>query len=176
MWSSIRWCGSDGWENKRCCFAYSFSKYPKALCAAHRLNLCDEMLLNSRGEQYDAECRQDIPLFQQLTASTRGMDRFLPEENRKKLKELCRTRWVERHEAFEVFSDLFLPTFCCLEAIVYRLKQGDALRCTVIAFVHVTIFIHSFFSSRFLLTQKGLVSSCRDGIWTLFEPTVTLSA
>ena len=37
----------------------------------------------------------------------------------KKLKELCRTRWVERHEAFEVFSDLFLPTFCCLEAIVY---------------------------------------------------------
>ena len=37
---------------------------------------------------------------------------MLPEENRKKLKELCQTQWVERHEAFEVFSDLFLPTFC----------------------------------------------------------------
>ena len=26
---------------------------------------------------------------------------------------------MERHEAFEVFSDLFLPIFCCFEAIVY---------------------------------------------------------
>ena len=30
---------------------------------------------------------------------------------------MCRTRWVERHEAFEVFSDLFLPIVCCLEKI-----------------------------------------------------------
>ena len=30
---------------------------------------------------------------------------------------MCRTRWVERHEAFEVFADLFLPTVSCLEAI-----------------------------------------------------------
>ena len=43
----------------------------------------------------------------------------LPDENQKKLKELCRTRWVERHKAFEVFSDLYLPIFCSLESIVY---------------------------------------------------------
>ena len=30
---------------------------------------------------------------------------------------MCRTRWVEQHEAFEVFSDLFLPLVCCLEKI-----------------------------------------------------------
>lgn len=30
---------------------------------------------------------------------------------------MCRTRWVERHEAFEMFSDLFLPVVCCLEKI-----------------------------------------------------------
>ena len=41
----------------------------------------------------------------------------LPDQ--KKLKELCRTCWVERHEAFEVFSDLYLPIFCSLESIVY---------------------------------------------------------
>ena len=28
---------------------------------------------------------------------------------------MCRTRWVEGHKAFEVFSHLFLPTVCCLE-------------------------------------------------------------
>ena len=37
---------------------------------------------------------------------------------RKCLKEMCRTRWVERHEAFEVFSDLFLPIVSCLEEIM----------------------------------------------------------
>ena len=30
---------------------------------------------------------------------------------------MCRTRWVKRHEAFEVFSDLFFPIVCCLEKI-----------------------------------------------------------
>ena len=32
---------------------------------------------------------------------------------------MCRTRWVERHEAFQVFSDLFIPVFCCLEAVYH---------------------------------------------------------
>jgi len=35
-------------------------------------------------------------------------------EKRKKLKEMCRTRWVECHDAFEMFCDLFL---CCFESI-----------------------------------------------------------
>ena len=38
-------------------------------------------------------------------------------EKRQKLKSLCKTRWVERHEAFEVFVDLFVPLVCCLEQI-----------------------------------------------------------
>ena len=42
----------------------------------------------------------------------------MPKINRKRLKELCRTRWIERHEAFEVFLDLFLPIFGSFEAIV----------------------------------------------------------
>ena len=33
----------------------------------------------------------------------------------KKVKDMCRTHWVERHEAFEVFMDLFMPITCCLE-------------------------------------------------------------
>jgi len=38
-------------------------------------------------------------------------------EKRHKLKEMCRTRWIERHEAFEIFLDLFLPTVSCLEEV-----------------------------------------------------------
>ena len=37
---------------------------------------------------------------------------------RQKLKELCKTRWVERHNAFETFLELFEPTVQCLEEIV----------------------------------------------------------
>jgi len=33
------------------------------------------------------------------------------------VKELCRTRWVECHDAFEIFCDLYLPTICCFESI-----------------------------------------------------------
>ena len=42
---------------------------------------------------------------------------FSQHEKRKKVKDMCRTRWVERHEAFEVFIDLFMPITCCLEEI-----------------------------------------------------------
>ena len=37
-------------------------------------------------------------------------------EKRRKIKSVCKTRWVERHEAFEVFLDLYQP-------LVYRLEQ-----------------------------------------------------
>ena len=33
------------------------------------------------------------------------------------MKEICQTSWVERHEAFELFSDLFMPIISYLEAI-----------------------------------------------------------
>ena len=42
---------------------------------------------------------------------------------RTKLKQLCRTRWVERHDAFEVFSDL-------LAAIVETLEGYSQLPST----------------------------------------------
>ena len=38
-------------------------------------------------------------------------------EKRRKLKSVCKTRWDERHETFEVFFDVFLPLVCCLEEI-----------------------------------------------------------
>ena len=48
-------------------------------------------------------------------AIERWIAELFPEEKRRKMKEMCRTRWVERHEAFEVFLDLFMATLSCLE-------------------------------------------------------------
>ena len=42
----------------------------------------------------------------------------MPESKKKKLVDLCRTRWVERHEAFESFSMLYVALVHCFEEIV----------------------------------------------------------
>ena len=39
------------------------------------------------------------------------------EEKQHKLKSMCRTRWVERHDAYDVFIDLFVVVVSCLEEI-----------------------------------------------------------
>jgi len=53
----------------------------------------------------------------QLALERRITDILPDTEKRRKLKSVCKTRWVERHEAFEVFLDLFIPVVCCLEAM-----------------------------------------------------------
>ena len=86
-------------------------KYPKAIythCAAYRLNLCVMQSADKISRFFNNSPKWQVALEELI-------DNVLPEENWKKLKELCRTRWVEHHEAF----DLFLPTFCCIEALVY---------------------------------------------------------
>ena len=49
-------------------------------------------------------------------AVEKWIDDTLEDEKRKKLKELCRTRWVKHHDSFQVFSDLIFLVYC-LEAI-----------------------------------------------------------
>ena len=46
-------------------------------------------------------------------------------EKRKKLKELCHTRWVERHDSFEVFVNLYKPLVNCLETIVLETSNWN---------------------------------------------------
>ena len=105
------------------------SKFPKALythCAAHRLNLCvvkccsirevnnmmgtaDSIVryfkYSPKRQQYFEECID----AEFNTTHTK--------EKRTKLKKLCRTRWVERHDAFAVFVDFLKPLMACLENI-----------------------------------------------------------
>ena len=45
------------------------------------------------------------------------VEQVLEGERRRKIKSVCKTRWVERHQAFEVFLDLYQPLVYCLEEI-----------------------------------------------------------
>ena len=92
------------------------SLYSNALythCAAHRLNLCIVKSCNIREVSNMMEIADKTSRYfsnspkRQLSLEKWIHDTLLEEEKRKKLKEMCRTRWVERHEAFEVFQTFF---------------------------------------------------------------------
>ena len=105
--------------------AHIAMQYPKAVythCAAHRLNLCVVKCCSIREISNMMQTADAIARFfsnspKRQLALEEWVDTILQGEQQRKLKEMCRTRWVERHEAFEVFSDLFMPTVSCLKAI-----------------------------------------------------------
>ena len=50
-------------------------------------------------------------------ALEKWVNQMLEGELRRKIKSVCKTRWVERHEALEVFLYLFQPLVCCFEEL-----------------------------------------------------------
>ena len=99
--------------------------YPRAVythCAAHRLNLCVVKSCDLREVSNMMQIADSVSRFfgnspKRQLALECWIESIYADEKRKKLKAMCRTRWVERHEAFEVFVDLFLPIVTCLENI-----------------------------------------------------------
>lgn len=99
--------------------------YPKAIythCAAHALNLCVVKCcsipeIQNTMDTADSICRFFSNSPKRQLALERWIHETLEGEHRRKLKLMCKTRWVERHEAFEVFVDLFKPLVYCLEDI-----------------------------------------------------------
>ena len=108
--TSLRWGGCNG---TKALFTH---------CAAHRLNLCVVKCCSIRNVSNMMQTADTVARFfnnspkRQVLLET-WIDNIFPEERRKKLKEMCKTRWVERHEAFTVFSDLYLAIVSCLEEI-----------------------------------------------------------
>ena len=99
--------------------------FPKAVythCAAHALNLCVMKCcsiaeIRNTMDTADSVCRFFSNSPKRQLAFETGIEQKLEGERRRKLKSICRTRWVERHEAFEIFVDLFEPLICCLDNI-----------------------------------------------------------
>ena len=95
---------------------------PKALythCSCHRLNLD---VVASSGEQRVRNLManvKEISFFFNLLVPRKNCleDKILlycPESLKHKLKDVCRTRWVERIEGMDVFEELFVPVYYSL--------------------------------------------------------------
>ena len=98
---------------------------PKAVythCANHRLNLAvvKAMPVQEARNMMDTADRL-VRYYKYSPKRQNNLEKWIDEINtnetaRKKLKELCRTRWVARHDAFNVFMELH-------EAIVHSLED-----------------------------------------------------
>ena len=101
------------------------AKQPKALythCASHRLNLCVVKCCSIREISNMMQSADKVSQFfsnspKRQLALEKWIDDLFTHERRKKVKEMCRTSWIEWHEAFESFLDLFMSVVCCLEEI-----------------------------------------------------------
>jgi len=85
--------------------AHITSLHPRALynhCAAHRLNLCVVKLcsvthVRNMMQTADALARFFKNSLERQLALEAWIENIFHEERRRKLKEMCQTRWVERH-------------------------------------------------------------------------------
>ena len=75
---------------------------------------------------------------------------------------MCCTCWIERHEAFETFLDLFIPIVCCLEEIANSSPaEWNAETRSDAQSLFLTVFRFSFavalvFTQKILSYIKGL--------------------
>lgn len=67
---------------------------------------------------------------------------------RKKLKDLCRTRWVERHDAFEAFWDLYEGIVSCFEEII-EAPAGNWNRDTI---TNAQLYLRAMTEFRLIIT------------------------
>ena len=114
--------GYDGASNmsfsRRGTQALIREKSPKAVythCRAHCLNLtivhtCDQPLIRNMLGTFNEVCNF-LSIHRSVTSMLAVIEKETPEASKTTLRlSLCRTRWVERHEAHEVFFALFSST------------------------------------------------------------------
>ena len=105
--------------------------YPLALymhCNSHVLNLCIVKASEIQAVRNIFGIMIEVALFfngspkrQALLESKINI--LVPESRKKRLADLCRTRWVERHEAFESLYSLYNAVVQSLEDVVTRSSQ-----------------------------------------------------
>ena len=163
------------------------SQYPKALfvhCASHRLNLCIMKSCNDREVSNMIDMVSCIARFfnyspkQQLCLDKWITDTLPTEEKRRKLKEVCKTRWVERYDSYEVFIDVFVPMVCCLEEIAnssnveWNRETRSEAHSFLLALSHFSLIFALVMVHTILVSTRGL--SFKLDTWTQSVPTQTL--
>lgn len=93
-------------------------------CAAHQLNLAIVSACRIQAFRNTESCIGEIARFFHYSAKRqRLLDKSIcqatPEAKAKKLKDVCRTRWVQRTDSYVVFLELLPAVHMTMQAIAY---------------------------------------------------------
>ena len=96
-------------------------------CHSHRLNLVVSSLTRIIGFRNVMDAIKAISYFFNLSPKRQEhlekvIKENFPEVTRKKLLDVCRTRWLERIDGVDLFEDLFLAILMTLEEIFFNLE------------------------------------------------------
>ena len=97
-------------------------------CHSHRLNLVVSSLTRIIGFRNVMDAIKAISYFFNLSPKRQEhlekvIKEIFPEVTRKKLLDVCRTRWLERRDGVDLFEDLFLAILMTLEEIFFNLED-----------------------------------------------------
>ena len=97
-------------------------------CHSHRLNLVVSSLARIIGFRNVMDAIKAISYFFNLSPKRQEhlekvIKENFPEVARKKLLDVCRTRWLERIDGVDLFEDLFLAILMTLEEIFFNLED-----------------------------------------------------
>ena len=169
---NLRGQAYDGATNmsgsKNGCQAKIRQKAPLAFyvhCASHQLNLAvvstcvipcvrNAHLMISELSKFFAHSPKRQRLFDRVIDASNNTA-----QQAKKLKDACRTRWVERIEAYEVFFSLFPDILMTLNAIVYPAENHEFRQWSWDAetVTKANGFVHNLTSSPFLVSSRILM-------------------
>ena len=159
------------------CMAIIQLKVPKAVyfhCAAHRLNLAIVSACNISAFKNVESYIGEITRFFYYSAKRQRLldtciEKVVPDAKAKKLKDACRTRWVERIDSYVVFLDLLLAVHHTFSAMVSPnafLELGTNWEWDGETITKANGFLHQLQSSPFLISFKILleVMCCLRGL------------
>lgn len=134
-------------------------KYPKAMfvhCAAHKLNLALSSALSISSVRNSlGVINYVINLFRNnaLAGYTlkNNISKYVPESKRSRLVGLCETRFIERHDAINVFVELLEPIIISLQDIQETNRSVSLSASSFLAAVEKSSFIISLLVCEYLL-------------------------
>ena len=99
-------------------------------CASHRLNLAIVSACKIHAFKNTESCIGEIARFFNFSAKRQRLldaciDKLDSVLRAKKLKDVCRTRWVERIESYATFLQLLPAVNTCLEAMAHPRLHTD---------------------------------------------------
>ena len=97
-------------------------------CYSHRLNLaiCNScsvpLVRNALGQIKELSYFFNLSQGRQMLLE-KNVLKYCPESKKLKLKDVCRTRWIERINGMDIFQELFIPIFFTLSEMSLNVES-----------------------------------------------------